>query len=64
MYNIIKRKNIIVFAAIVLAFFAIIAISIIAKSCYIESKYNKAISYNLRRKQKTENRIAVQAGYR
>ena len=44
MYNSIKRKNIIVFAAIVLAFFAIIAISIIAKSCYIESKYNKAIT--------------------
>lgn len=49
MYNSIKRKNIIVFAAIVLAFFAIIAISIITKSCYIESKYNKAIWFFDRR---------------
>ena len=44
MYNSIKRKNIIVFIAIVLAFFALIAISKISHSYYVESKYKKAIA--------------------
>ena len=44
MYNSVKRKNIIVFIVIVFAFFAIIAISKISHSYYVESKYNKAIA--------------------
>lgn len=44
MYNGIKRKNILIIIAVVLALFVIIALSIISKAYYIESKYNKAIA--------------------
>ena len=44
MYNGIKRKNILIFIAVVLGLFGIIAISTILEAHYIESKYNKAIA--------------------